>query len=63
MNADRELPTARRRLGRSGLEIAPVVFGAWAIGGWSWGGSDDDEAVRAIRASVEAGCDALAGRR
>ena len=59
MSAGGELPTARRRLGRSGLEIAPVVFGAWAIGGWSWGGSDDDEAVRAIRASVDAGCDAI----
>ena len=25
-----------------------ISFGAWAIGGWLWGGPDDDAAVRAI---------------
>ncbi len=32
-----------------------VGFGAWAIGGWLWGGSDAKEAVRAIQAAVDAG--------
>ncbi|MCL2330726.1 MAG: aldo/keto reductase, partial [Phycisphaerae bacterium] len=31
-----------RKLGNSGLELPVVTFGAWAIGGLFWGGSDDD---------------------
>lgn len=49
----------KRRLGKSTLEVPAVVFGAWAIGGWNWGGSDDEAAVRAIRASIEHGVDAI----
>jgi len=45
------------RFGKTGLEITPVGFGAWAIGGtgWrgAWGHQDDDEAVGAIRRAVE----------
>ncbi len=47
------------RFGRTELEITPVGFGAWAIGGtgWrgAWGHQDDDEAVGAIRRAVELG--------
>jgi aryl-alcohol dehydrogenase-like predicted oxidoreductase len=32
-----------------------VGFGAWAIGGWLWGGTDEQEAVRAIQASIGRG--------
>lgn len=32
-----------------------MAFGAWAIGGWTWGGSDDDESVRALHAFLDAG--------
>ncbi len=49
----------RRKLGRSGLEITPVGFGAWAIGGggWSfgWGQQDDKQSVATIRHAVELG--------
>ncbi len=45
--------------GKTGLEITPVGFGAWAIGGggWrgAWGPQDDGEAVGAIRRAVELG--------
>jgi aryl-alcohol dehydrogenase-like predicted oxidoreductase len=44
-----------RRLGTSDLEITPVVLGAWAIGGSMWGGQDDQDAVAAIHASLDAG--------
>jgi aryl-alcohol dehydrogenase-like predicted oxidoreductase len=41
------------------MEITPIGFGAWAIGGggWAsaWGPQDDDEAVGAIRRAVELG--------
>ena len=44
-----------RKLGASGIEASAVAFGAWAVGGWMWGGSDDDDAVAAIRAAIDAG--------
>jgi aryl-alcohol dehydrogenase-like predicted oxidoreductase len=47
------------KFGRTGMEITPIGFGAWAIGGggWAaaWGPQDDDEAVGAIRRAVELG--------
>ncbi len=51
------LPT--RRLGSSDLEITPVGFGAWAIGGggWSfgWGPQDDEASLAAMRHGIETG--------
>jgi aryl-alcohol dehydrogenase-like predicted oxidoreductase len=44
-----------RQLGESGLAASAVTFGAWAIGGWMWGGSDRKDAIAAIRASYEEG--------
>jgi aryl-alcohol dehydrogenase-like predicted oxidoreductase len=47
------------KFGMTGMEITPIGFGAWAIGGggWAaaWGPQDDDEAVGAIRRAVELG--------
>ncbi|MEU4602732.1 aldo/keto reductase [Kribbella sp. NPDC023972] len=55
----------KRALGRVGIEVSPVGFGCWAIGGpftragndepLGWGEVDDDESVRAIRRAVELG--------
>jgi aryl-alcohol dehydrogenase-like predicted oxidoreductase len=49
----------KRRLGRSDLEITPVGFGAWAIGGgdwqFGWGAQDDDASIEAIRRSIDLG--------
>lgn len=44
-----------RKLGRSDLEVTVLAFGAWAIGGWMWGGADSKEAVRAIETAVDHG--------
>lgn len=44
-----------RTLGRTDIQASVVTFGAWAIGGWMWGGADRREAVEAIRASIDAG--------
>ena len=53
---EREMTTAF--LGESTLTTPPVIFGAWALGGWHWGGRDestDTQAVDAIHASIDAG--------
>ncbi|HUT59668.1 MAG TPA: aldo/keto reductase [Phycisphaerae bacterium] len=44
-----------RRLGESDLNISVVTFGAWAIGGWMWGGQDEADAVAAIRKAIDLG--------
>jgi aryl-alcohol dehydrogenase-like predicted oxidoreductase len=40
------------KLGQSGVEISELAFGAWAIGGWMWGGADSKEAVNAIETAI-----------
>ena len=44
-----------RSLGQSRIEASAVAFGAWAIGGWLWGGSDESDAVDAIHSALAAG--------
>lgn len=49
----------KRRLGNSDLEITPIGFGAWAIGGpgweFGWGYQDDRDSIAAIHAALDAG--------
>lgn len=44
-----------RKLGNSDLEVSVITFGAWAAGGWMWGGTERSEAVKAIQASYNVG--------
>ena len=44
-----------RRLGASDVLVTPVIFGAWAVGGWMWGGSDEADSIAAIQASIDHG--------
>lgn len=44
-----------RKIGNSDLEVSVVTFGAWAAGGWMWGGTDRLDAVKAIRESCDLG--------
>ena len=44
-----------RNLGESDLKLSAITFGAWAAGGWMWGGADRNNAVAAIRASYDSG--------
>lgn len=44
-----------RKLGESDLEISIIAFGAWAIGGWMWGGTDTKDAIRAIETALDNG--------
>ncbi|MEJ1241345.1 aldo/keto reductase [Chryseolinea sp. T2] len=44
-----------KKLGTSDVMVTPIAFGAWAIGGWMWGGAEVRDALAAIRASYNAG--------
>jgi aryl-alcohol dehydrogenase-like predicted oxidoreductase len=39
----------------TGLTVSRVGLGTWAIGGWMWGGTEDQESVNTIRAAVDSG--------
>ena len=45
-----------RQLGRTGITVSEIGFGAWGIGGAMWQGSDDDDALIALAAALDAGC-------
>jgi aryl-alcohol dehydrogenase-like predicted oxidoreductase len=45
----------RRRLGRTGLEVSEVGYGAWGIGGSQWIGAQDDESVQALERAIDLG--------
>jgi len=44
-----------RPLGQSGIEASVVGLGAWAIGGFNWGGTDEEKAIAAIRTALDEG--------
>ena len=48
-----------RKLGNSDLQLTPIGFGAWAIGGgdweFAWGPQDDAESIGAIHRAIDLG--------
>jgi aryl-alcohol dehydrogenase-like predicted oxidoreductase len=44
-----------RKLSNSDLSISVVTFGAWAAGGWMWGGTEQNDSVNAIRKAFDSG--------
>src|SRR5205823_4198821 len=52
-------PVQRRPLGRTGLDVSEIGFGAWAIGGNahgnSYGPTKDTESIEAVRRAVDLG--------
>jgi aryl-alcohol dehydrogenase-like predicted oxidoreductase len=44
-----------RTLGKTGIEVAEIGLGLWAIGGDAWGHTDDEESLNAIDTALDAG--------
>jgi aryl-alcohol dehydrogenase-like predicted oxidoreductase len=44
-----------RPLGKTGIEVSEIGYGAWGIGGAQWGGADDDESIRALNSAIDLG--------
>jgi aryl-alcohol dehydrogenase-like predicted oxidoreductase len=44
-----------RQLGQSDIRLSSLTFGAWAIGGWMWGGADKKDAIAAIHTALDVG--------
>jgi myo-inositol catabolism protein IolS len=44
-----------RNLGKSGIEVSEIGFGAWAIGGDAWGPVVDSQSIHAMNRALELG--------
>jgi aryl-alcohol dehydrogenase-like predicted oxidoreductase len=48
-----------KKLGNSDMELSPIGFGSWAVGGgdwqFSWGPQDDNDSIAAIHKALELG--------
>jgi aryl-alcohol dehydrogenase-like predicted oxidoreductase len=42
-----------KTLGKSDVKVSELAFGAWAIGGWFWGGADSKDAIKAIETAID----------
>ncbi len=42
-------------LGSSGIQVSKVCLGTWAIGGWMWGGTEEQEAIATIHHALDQG--------
>jgi aryl-alcohol dehydrogenase-like predicted oxidoreductase len=50
-----DLDTKAVKAAETSLTVSRIGLGTWAIGGWMWGGTDDQESVNTIRTAVERG--------
>src|SRR5881275_3213176 len=54
-----EIEMQKRQLGNSDLQITPVGYGAWAIGGsgwqFAWGSQSDNDSIAAIHRALDLG--------
>jgi aryl-alcohol dehydrogenase-like predicted oxidoreductase len=48
-----------RAVGKTDLKLSEITFGAWAAGGWMWGGNDRKDAIEAIQAGFDLGVTAI----
>ena len=44
-----------RTMGKTGLQVSEIGFGAWGIGGSGWVGAKDDESLRALNRAIDLG--------
>ncbi|MBU1097563.1 MAG: aldo/keto reductase [Bacteroidetes bacterium] len=44
-----------RKLGNTDISASVIALGTWVMGGWMWGGADDDQSIKTIHASLDFG--------
>ncbi|WP_345241299.1 aldo/keto reductase [Pontibacillus salipaludis] len=43
------------QVSNTGIETSRIGLGTWAIGGWMWGGTDEDQSIKTIHAALDKG--------
>lgn len=51
--------TNLRRLPKTDIYVSPITYGAFAIGGWFWGGADQTDAIKALKIAISNGITAI----
>ncbi len=44
-----------RKINDTGLEVSRVGLGTWALGGWMWGGTEENRAIDTVHAALDSG--------
>lgn len=44
-----------RKLGKTGIDVSEIGFGAWAIGGDAWGPVEDENSIKAMERAIDLG--------
>ncbi len=44
-----------RELGDSNINASVIALGTWVMGGWMWGGANDNDSINTIHAGIDAG--------
>ena len=47
----------KRKLGRTGMEVSEIGYGAWGIGGTMWLGAEDQDSLKALHRAFDLGID------
>jgi aryl-alcohol dehydrogenase-like predicted oxidoreductase len=50
-----EVAMEYRPLGKTGISVSEIGYGAWGIGRSAWVGADEDESIRALHRAIELG--------
>ncbi|WP_460542644.1 aldo/keto reductase [Echinicola sediminis] len=48
-----------RKLGNTSIDVSPIAFGAFAIGGTMWAGNEEKDSINAIHAALDNGISTL----
>lgn len=43
------------RIASANLQLSRIGLGTWAMGGWMWGGTDEQESIRTIHSAIDRG--------
>lgn len=48
-----------RQFGKTEIQIPVITFGGWAIGGWYWGGTDEELSIKTIQKAIDLGINCI----
>ena len=43
------------RIPSANLQFSRIGLGTWAMGGWMWGGTDEQESIRTVHSAIDRG--------
>jgi aryl-alcohol dehydrogenase-like predicted oxidoreductase len=43
------------KINNTDISVSRIVFGTWAIGGWMWGGTEEQDGINTIKAALDTG--------